>query len=273
MEKPFVDALRQARDLVSSAPTADAVEAAAARKVGRNIDEAIARCEGGPDGTDIISIVCHDLKDPLASIVMGNGFLQKVASKDEAMRRVVNAISRSTDRLARVISDFHDLAKLDAGRIVVDLHPCDVCAALAGKLDELAREAHGRDVQFAFERAPGSAVALCDRARLIQIVGNLVSNAIRFTDPGGRVVVRVVAEEPEEKWIRVVVRDTGRGIPAERLPLIFDHAANAGRVSRDGPGLGLPIVKGLVELQGGDVTVTSKVGEGSSFEVALPKAP
>src|SRR5580704_201902 len=277
MSKSFVDVLRDARTLVSNAsnasnaPVIDPAETAVARKLIQNLDEAIARFEGTGPAVDRISVLCHDLKDPLASVVMGAGFLRKtVAAQDDGVRRVINAISRAADQLGQLISDFHDLSKLENGRLSVSARPCDVTADLAAGIDGLASRAAERKVELVFEAPVGPAVAVCDPARMLQAVTNLVANAIRFTEAGGRVVIRV---QSDEKWVRVVVSDTGRGIPADRLPTIFDPAANASRVSRDGPGLGLPIVKGLVELLHGRVTATSKEGEGSSFEVALPRVP
>jgi signal transduction histidine kinase len=272
MTKAFVDLLREARALVSAGRLADPVEAATARRLARDIDEAIARCEGGPPTMDLVSLVCHDLKDPLASVVMGAAYLQKtlVSDDDGEALRVVDAIARSADRLGRVISDFHDLAKVEAGRLLLETRACAIARVLAGTIDGLSSHAGERRVQLVFEAPGGAAVAVCDPARLAQAISNLVSNAIRFTEAGGRVVVRA---EADEKWIRVVVSDTGRGIPAERLARIFDRTANSIGTPRDGPGLGLAIVKGLVELQGGAVTVTSQVGEGTAFVVTLPRAP
>src|SRR5882672_8085823 len=120
MATPFVIALRGALALLAAAP-AEANEAGVARKIVREIEQGLARFEGreGTEG-DLISIVCHDLKDPLASIVMGAGFLRKtVPADDGAARRVVEAIARSTERMGQVIGDFHDLAKLEAGRITL----------------------------------------------------------------------------------------------------------------------------------------------------------
>jgi len=273
MAKPLVDALRQSRELVSAANAPGPLERAAVRKLVRSIDEAIARLNGDPNRVDLASVVCHDLKDPLASIVMGAGFLHKtVGAKDDSARRVVNAIVRSAERLGHVISNFHDLAALETGRLTLDPHPWDVTAVLAAELDGLASMAAERGVRLAFETPDRPAMALCDRPRLIQVIHNLVSNAVRFTEAEGSVVIRVEANDPTGRRVRVIVRDTGRGIPPDRLPAVFDHAANAAQISRDGPGLGLPIVKGLVELHGGEVTATSVLGEGSSFEVLLPKA-
>src|SRR5580698_10132851 len=131
MTTPFVIALRGALALLAAAP-AEPAEAGVARRIVRDMEQCLARLEGR-EGTeaDLIAIVCHDLKDPLASIVMGAGFLKKtVPAEDGAAWRVVEAIARSTDRMGQVIGDFHDLAKLEAGRIQLDLRPWDVVAIL-----------------------------------------------------------------------------------------------------------------------------------------------
>jgi|HubBroStandDraft_1064217.scaffolds.fasta_scaffold47671_2 signal transduction histidine kinase len=271
MAKPFVDALRNARAVVSAVPATDPVQAAVARKLTQNLDDAIARFEGRAPDVDLVSAVCHDLKDPLASIVMGAGFLQKaLASEDEGVRRAIKAITRSADRLGRLVSDFHDLAKLEVGRLPIDPRACDVSVTVGDAVERLASIAGERGVQVTFQAPDDPAMAHCDPVRVAQIVSNLVANAIRFTGAGGTVGVRV---EGGETGIRVLVSDTGRGIPAERLASIFDHGANSGRTSRDGPGLGLAIVKALVEQQDGQVKATSTLGQGSLFEVTLPNAP
>jgi signal transduction histidine kinase len=110
---------------------------------------------------------------------------------------------------------------------------------------------------------------LCERARLGHIVTKLVGNALKFTRPGGRVTVRAARDGDA---VRFTIEDTGRGIAPERLTEIFDHAANARRSPRDGPGLGLAIVRGLVQLFGGAVGVESRVDEGSRFWFTLTLA-
>jgi signal transduction histidine kinase len=244
-----------------------------ARKLGRELDLAIARLTGEEPEKDLVSIICHDLKDPLASIVMGAGYLRKSIPNEgdegRSSRRVVEAIARSADRMSRVIGDFHDLSKLEAGTLEIDVRACDVVAALSPAMRPLTEEANGRSIELTFD-APGEPVlARCDRARLLQIVGNLTHNATKFTPPQGRIVVRVAADE---KTVRVSVSDTGRGIPPELHGEIFEHAANARRSPREGPGLGLPIARGLVRLQGGEMTVESCIGEGSTFTFTLPRA-
>jgi signal transduction histidine kinase len=268
MATPFVIALRGALALLAAAPP-EPGEANAARKIVREIEQSLARFEGR-EGTeaDLISIVCHDLKDPLASIVMGAGFLRKTVSADDgAARRVVDAIARSTDRMSQVIGDFHDLAKLEAGRITLDLRPWDVTAVLQGALPGFEAKARERGVRLELEAPPTPLVALSDRARLLQVVSKLVGNAIKFTSAEGRVVIRL---EEKSGAVRVSVSDSGRGIPPDRLTSIFDHAANARRSPRDGPGLGLAIAQGLLTLQGSKIEVESRLEKGSAFSFTLP---
>jgi two-component system phosphate regulon sensor histidine kinase PhoR len=274
MPSPFVVALREARARIASAAdpaSVDIPETGAARRLVRELDRTIARLEGEDGDRELISIVCHDLKDPLASIVMGAAFLRRTVAQDDGpVRRVVEAISRSADRMNQTVGDFHDLARLDAGSLPVDRQPCDVGAALGAtraSWQALASE-RGLHLDLDLPRAP--LVALCDRARVLQIVSKLLGNAYRFTGASGRVVVRAWKEE-ELVWVSVA--DSGRGIAADRISTIFEHAANARRTPRDGPGLGLAIVRGLVELQGGKVHVESRVDAGSVFSFALPAAP
>jgi signal transduction histidine kinase len=262
--------LREARAALEGASTVEPGEAAVARRLMRELGEAILRLEGVEPEKDLVSIVCHDLKDPLASIVMGAGFLKKAIPKDEsAARRVVEAISRSADRMNQVVGDFHDLAKLEGGLLLLDRSPCDAVATLRGAMSPLEAQARERGIELTLEASDEHVIAMCDRVRLVQIASKLVGNAIRFTDAGGKVVVRVAREAGR---VRVSVSDTGRGIALDRLPAIFDRAVNARRSPRDGPGLGLAIARGLVELHGGDITVQSCVGEGSTFVFTLPGA-
>jgi signal transduction histidine kinase len=283
MAPPLLSVLREVRGSLVATSNADPVETAVAKRLAREFDVAVARLEGKGADKDLISIVCHDLKDPLASIVMGVGYLKKTLQVDgdegRAARRVVEAIARSAERMSQVISDFHDLSKLDTGTLELDVRPWDVVATLRPTMAPLVQRAAERSVALLFEAPNDSILARCDRARLPQIVAKLVANAIRFTPANGQVVVRVerggertAGGEQTGDGARITVRDTGRGNAPELLGEIFDHAANARRTPRDGPGLGLAIARGLVEAQGGTMSVESRVGEGSTFAFILPGA-
>jgi chemotaxis family two-component system sensor kinase Cph1 len=274
----LIATLRDARTALSAIATADPVEAAVARRLTREIDDAIARLSGGQAEKDLVSIVCHDLKDPLASIVMGAGFLKKTIPAEEGgARRVIEAISRSADRMGQVVADFHDLAKIEGGLLPVERHPCDVVATLQGALPALEAQAKEARISLTLEVPTDHPIASCDRARLVQMVAKLVGNALRFTPAEGRIVVKVRAgaadaADADKEWVRISVQDTGRGIPPDRIPTIFDRTANARRTPRDGPGLGLAIVRGLADLHGGEISVESRMGEGTTFTFTLPRA-
>jgi signal transduction histidine kinase len=266
MTTAFLAALNDARRALAAVGTVEPGEAAVAKRFARELDETIARLEGKDPEKDLVAVVCHDLKDPLESSVMGAGFLKKtIPAEDGAARRVVEAIARSAERMNQVVSDFHDLAKLEAGQLEVVLMPCDVGGVLHAAVAAVEGQAKERDVGLSLE-APEGLIASCDRARLLQIVSKLIGNALKFTPAGGRVQIRA---ERDEAMVRVGVRDTGRGIPPERLKDVFDRAANARRTPRDGPGLGLAIARGLVELQSGAIGVESRVAEGSHFWFTL----
>ncbi len=271
MGTTLLTALREARGALHAVTTVEPGEAAVAKRLARDLDETIARLEGKDAPKDLLSIVCHDIKDPLASIVMGAGFLKKtVPESDAAARRVVDAIARSADRMNNVIGDFHDLAKIEAGTLEVDQRACDVAAVLDGALAAFAQQARAARIELRLQAPPEPLNARCDRARVSQIVAKLVGNALRFTPAGGEVVV--AATRDAAGGVRVTVRDSGCGIAADRIGEIFDRAANARRTPRDGPGLGLAIARGLVEAQGGAMGVESRPGEGSLFWFTLPAA-
>jgi chemotaxis family two-component system sensor kinase Cph1 len=268
MTGPLITALREARAALEGAVTVEPGEAAMTRRLTRELDDAIARIEGSELDSDLTSIVCHDLKDPLASIVMGAGYLRKTIPPEEsATRRVVDAILRSADRMNQVVSDFHDLAKLEAGLLPFEPQPCDVAATVRGAMTPFEVQARERGITLTLEGPGERLVASCDRSRMAQIASKLIGNALKFTPPAGRVVVNVTKEDDR---VRISVSDTGRGIPPERIPVIFDRAANARRSPRDGPGLGLAIARGLVELCRGEITAESRVGEGSTFAFTVP---
>jgi signal transduction histidine kinase len=271
MPSTLLSVLRAFRSALAGASTAEPGEAAVARRLTRDLDLAIARLSGNEPEKDLVSIICHDLKDPLASIVMGAGYLKKTVPNEgdegRSSRRVVEAIARSADRMSQVIGDFHDLSKLDMGTLEINVAPCDVVAVLRAAMGPLTAQANEKSIELTFE-AQGQALARCDRARLAQIVGKLAHNATKFTPAKGRITVRVGSDD---KFVRVTVSDSGRGVPPEIIGEIFDHAANARRTPREGPGLGLAISRGLVELQGGQLTVESRVGEGSTFSFTLPR--
>jgi signal transduction histidine kinase len=268
------EALEQARSLVEAA-SVSREETGVRTAALIALDAAVARLghDGRPPRKDLLSVICHDLKDPLASVVMGAGFLRKVLPQDEtsaSARRVVDAIHRSADRMNQVILDFYDLGKMELGSLKLDPRPMDIAGAVRAAFDAHKAAAAQKGLTLTLESIPdeGKVSVFADRARVIQIVSKILANAVKFTPEKGTITVNVDERETD---VRVRVTDTGRGVSAERKESIFDRDANARQTPRDGPGLGLPIAKGLINLQNGTIGVESE-GKGSTFFFTLPKS-
>ncbi|WP_437600369.1 GAF domain-containing sensor histidine kinase [Sorangium sp. So ce590] len=221
---------------------------------------------------ELVAVVSHDLKSPLATIVMNTSLLRrKLPSSDEAvdLRRPVERIQKSADRMNRLIRDLLDLAKLDGGHISIQPVPHDVAVLLSDALELLREEAAEKSLRLEHCIELGVERALCDRERVLQVIANIVGNAIKFTPAGGEVALRA---EPWGREVRLSVRDTGPGIPEDQRTRIFERYWQAKETAHKGTGLGLSIAKALVEVHGGRIWVESKVGEGSTFFFTLPAA-
>jgi signal transduction histidine kinase len=220
---------------------------------------------------DFVASVSHELRTPLTSI---RGYLELVLDGDvaeltEEQLRYLSVVDRNAGRLLRVVDDLLFAAQVDAGKVALEPGLTD--------LDELVREAveaarpvaAEHDVELTFD-ADGPAELVGDRARLAQILDNLIANAIKFTPPGGKVEVRTFLAGDSGV---VEVADTGIGISAEdqeRLFQRFFRAEGAILGAIDGAGLGLAIVKAIVDAHGGDLAVESIAGRGTTFRIGLP---
>ncbi|MFH9133491.1 sensor histidine kinase [Streptomyces sp. NPDC017524] len=219
----------------------------------------------------MVSDVAHELRTPLSNI---RGWLEAaqdgLADPDPAF---VSSLLEEAVLLQHIIDDLQDLAAADAG--VLRLHPEPVEAHELLSQVAAAHQARAETAGVALAvtgTAPGPALR-ADPVRLRQVVGNLVSNAVRHTPEGGRVTLRAYASDEGDGAVLVEVADTGSGIPSEDLPHVFDRfwRAEKSRSRRTGgSGLGLAIVRKLVEAHGGTVEATSVEGEGSTFVLRLP---
>ena len=220
----------------------------------------------------LLADVSHELMTPLTAI---RGYLETLAMpavvRDEPTReRYLRIVTEETQRLEGLIGDLLDLARLEGGG--VDIESADV--SVAALFDRVA-ERHGmatasRRIELRTAVEPGAGRVRADGRRLEQALQNLVANAVRHTPDGGRVTVTAARVEG---GVRISVEDTGRGVPAEHLPLIFDRfykSDPARAAGHAGSGLGLSIVKAIVELHGGRVSAGNVDGGGARFEVVLP---
>ena len=223
---------------------------------------------------EFIAAVSHELRNPVHGI-LGLTELLATSQLDGPSRELAASINRATRSLRMVLDDLLDYARVEAGRIELVAEPVAVGDLVDDVLTLHRSAASARGVALELDRAPdGPEVVLVDGARLRQVVGNLVGNAVKFTHEGSvRVEVRTVVPEPHHVELRVAVHDTGIGIDPSRLDGLFEPFSQAHRsTARDygGTGLGLAISRRLVELMGGQLHVTSEPDVGSTFWFTVP---
>jgi signal transduction histidine kinase len=220
---------------------------------------------------EFIATVSHELRTPLTAILGWARVLQSLHPDDASTQKAVSSIERSAKAQARLIEDLLDISHIALGRLRLDIRPVDLGTIVAGAINVVTPTAAAKGVSLV---APASAevlIVLGDGVRLQQVFWNLLSNAIKFTPAAGRVEVDVKGSGSD---VRVDVRDTGVGMDREFLPHAFDRfrRGDTGPSRRyGGVGLGLAIVRQLVEAHGGAATAESGgLGLGSTFTVWLP---
>lgn len=218
--------------------------------------------------SEFLASMSHELRTPLNGIMGYAEFLRD--NSDETNREFAGIILDSSHYLLEVVNSILDLAKIESGKMDLELRP----EPLLPMLDRIVRThyppAAEKGLEMAVTLAPDlPAELLCDSTRVAQVINNLLNNAIKFTDAGS-VTVQVSLEAG---MLRISVADTGCGIPEEMMPHIFERFRQVdGFLTRrhQGTGLGLALVKELVDLMGGNVAVTSEPGKGSEFVIRLP---
>jgi signal transduction histidine kinase len=220
---------------------------------------------------EFFATLSHELRSPLTSVREAAHLLRDgvPGALNAKQARLVTVIGHSTDRLLRLVNQMLELSRLRAGVLPLARERVDLVRVVGRAVEELRPQAEEGGVTLARERTGERVGVRGDEDRLVQVVVNLVANAIRFTPRGGRVVVRLIDAGPE---IEIQVEDTGVGIPAQALPHIFESWRQAHQ-DRGGTGLGLAVVRGVVQAHGGRVTVESQEGKGSRFTVLLPREP
>ena len=221
---------------------------------------------------DFLSTLSHEIRQPLNAVLGWTRILRDRAEVDvDLLRRALQIIDRNATVQARMIDDLLDMARIVAGKLRLDMQPCDLLAVTVAAIDVVTPAATSKRIALRTALDPNVPRVLGDPARLQQVVWNLLSNAVKFTDPGGAVDVTV---GQRDRIAFVSVGDTGRGIPAEFLPYVFERfrQGDASSARREGGlGLGLALVRELVELHGGTVTATSGgIGKGATFTLEVP---
>jgi PAS domain S-box-containing protein len=220
---------------------------------------------------NLMAIVSHDLRNPLNAIFLNLGLLSRPGASGERRRgrRQVDLIKRSAERLNRLVEDLLTASTIDAGRFTANPQPESVGVLFDDVLQTLEPLAAEQSLTLEASHRPETPRVLCDRDRLLQVFGNLVGNAVKVTPRGGTIAVKA---ERDGDFVCFCVSDTGPGIPPHHLPHLFDRYWKYEGSGSHGVGLGLYIVKGIIETHGGKVWVESTVGNGASFFFTLPVA-
>jgi PAS domain S-box-containing protein len=223
---------------------------------------------------EFLATISHELRTPLSAILGWSRMLRLGQLSEENAKKALDTIERNARAQAQLVDDLLDVSRIMTGKLRMDVRPSDPNAFIDAAVESVrpAADAKGVRVQKVIDTGPVSIPG--DPVRLQQVVWNLLSNAIKFTPRGGRVQIR---SERVNSHLEIVVSDTGQGIPPEFLPHVFDRFRQADqKTSRQhgGMGLGLAIVRHLVEMHGGTVTAMSEgEGKGATFTVMLPISP
>jgi signal transduction histidine kinase len=218
---------------------------------------------------DVLGIVAHDLRNPLNLISTSTALLDEDDLPTEQRRKMGEITQRSVRQMNRLIGDLLDATRLRAGRLTLDLAEVDIRATLRQAEEALRPAAEQCGIELWAEPPGQETIVSADEGRLMQVIGNLVGNALKFTATGGRVVLSARTAGTE---VVFSVADNGVGIPAEHMAHLFDRFWQARDGDRRGAGLGLAIARGIVQAHGGRMWVESSVGVGSTFSFAIPTA-
>ncbi|MDB5174946.1 MAG: hypothetical protein JWN51_3719 [Phycisphaerales bacterium] len=227
---------------------------------------------------EFLAVVSHELRTPLSAILLWAHILQSAGLPENERVEAAEVIERSAKAQQTLIEDLLDVSRILSGKLRLALQPMDLKVAVRTAIDLVRPAAEAKSIRIEASLDPDAGMARIDPVRIQQVVGNLLANAVKFTDEGGRVEVFLERAAPtvegNKNEVEVRVTDTGRGISPEFLPYVFDRfrQADASTTRREGGlGLGLSIVKQLVEMHGGTIQAQSPgLGKGATFIMRLP---
>ena len=220
---------------------------------------------------EFIATLGHELRNPLSVMTTASILFKMDGATSADMKHAAEIISRQVQHVTRLINDLLDLERIEHGKLQLDVRSVDLREIVTNTLESRRPDAERRQQSLTMQLTPDPVVVDADAVRLVQVLSNLVDNAVKYTPDAGHITVAVTADEREAV---IVVQDDGAGIPSERVDSIFEpfvQLSGSRHAARGGMGLGLSLVRRLIELHGGTVDVTSSgQGGGSRFAVHLP---
>jgi PAS domain S-box-containing protein len=219
---------------------------------------------------EVVAVVSHDLRNPLGTIAAAAGLMLELELPPEKRREHLRMVVRASERMNRLIGDLLDVARIESGALAVQMEVVQIQPLLDEAVDLLESLAQESGLGLHCHVDPRVRTVLADRDRMLQVLSNLVGNAVKFSQ-GGSVGITVTPGAQGD--VVFGVRDTGPGISPEAAEHVFDRFWRQNQTDRQGAGLGLAIVRGIVLAHGGDVWVESRVGEGATFFFSVPAGP
>ena len=221
---------------------------------------------------EFLAMLSHELRNPLAPILMASALLKKAKSNERIIEKAIDVIARQVNHMVGLVDDLLDVSRVTSGLIEVQLSAIDIKEALEEAVEQVMPQIQARRHQLDITSPSCPATVRADKKRLVQIVTNLLSNAAKYTPEGGHLRLEVALHECK---VAIRIEDDGLGMSPEFIPHAFELFTQAERTpdrAAGGLGLGLALVKNLVELHGGEVACSSGgLGRGSQFTVTLPR--
>jgi signal transduction histidine kinase len=219
---------------------------------------------------EFLAIVSHDLRNPLNHISMAAQNLLEEPGDSKEVKEIATSINRSAGEMLRLIQDLLDIERIAIGKLVLHYEKHNVGEIIKEAVADFQRDDVSKQITLTAKPEAGCGDVVCDRSRVMQVLSNLIGNAIKFTPAKGQISVSCALTGVGNKEVRVSVRDTGAGIAPEKIGTIFERFSQINSQDRRGIGLGLYIAKMMVEEHPGRIWVESKLGEGSTFHFTLP---
>jgi PAS domain S-box-containing protein len=266
----MVDQNRAALNLLEDAVEAREQAEQSNRRL-RESEEALDQANRRKD--EFLAMLAHELRNPLAPIGNASAILSQMLARDERAKLVIEMIKRQVTQLTRLVDDLLDVSRITQGRIELEQRSVDLAAVITQALETVEPQLREKRHEFTVTALSYEPLYVRgDFARLVQCIGNILTNAVKYTEPQGKISVRTHGDEDSA---HIEVADSGTGITPELLPRIFDLFVQSERTldrSQGGLGIGLAVVKQLVEMHKGEVSAHSAgPGQGATFKIRLPR--